>query len=483
VATDLLPALLGNLWSIALVVLFFGGSIFVHELGHFLAARRRGVLVERFSIGFGPPLWSWRGRDGVEYRIAWFPLGGYVLLPELADLGAAEGPSRADLSGRPPVTYGTRMLVFAAGAACNLIFAFVLAVLLWALGQPMSSDGLSTRIGHVAPTLTLPDGREVPSPARAAGLEPGDHIRRIDGRPVAAWIDIQNSLILGTGRDAAGRPQVVFTVERAGRILDVTIHPQLAGDERVRRVGIGPGFELLVHAVAPDSPAAQAGFQPEDEILQADGRPVWSDVPFRAALAAASGRELEVRVRRAGAERVLRLPAAEGAAAVPGAGLTLKTGFQTVHVSPFRQLGDAIGWTYRTLVSLVHPRSDIGLDKMSGPVGIARVLHSAAEVGLRAVFLITLLLNVNLALFNLLPIPVLDGGHMLFATLGRLRGRPLPASLIAGAQSVFMVVLLSLVAYVTVFSDVPRTLREMRAERAAPPAAAPAAPAAPASAR
>ena len=114
---------------------------------------------------------------------------------------------------------------------------------------------------------------------------------------------------------------------------------------------------------------------------------------------------------------------------------------------------------------------------MSGPVGIARVLHNAAEVGLRAVFLITLLLNVNLALFNLLPIPVLDGGHMLFATLGRLRGRPLPASLIAGAQSVFMVVLLSLVPYVTVFSDVPRTLREMRAERSAPPpVTAPAAP-------
>ncbi len=482
-ATDLLPSLLSNLWSIALVVLFFGGSIFVHELGHFLAARRRGVLVERFSIGFGPPLWSWRGRDGVEYRIAWFPLGGYVLLPELADLGAAEGPSRADLSGRPPVTYGTRMLVFAAGAACNLIFAFVLAVLLWALGQPMSSDVLSTRIGHVAPTLTLPDGREVTSPAREAGLEPGDQIQRIDGRAVAAWIDIQNSLILGTGRDASGRPQVVFTVERAGRVLDVTVHPQLAGDERVRRVGIGPGFELLVHAVTPDSPAARAGLQPDDEILQADGRAILSDATLRAVLAGAGSREVEVRVRRAGAERVLRLPAAEGAATVPGAGLTLRTGFRTVHVSPFRQLGDAIGWTYRTLLSLVHPRSDIGLDKMSGPVGIARVLHSAAEVGLRAVFLITLLLNVNLALFNLLPIPVLDGGHMLFATLGRLRGRPLPASLIAGAQSVFMVVLLSLVAYVTVFSDVPRTLREMRADRAAPPPAptAPAAP--PASAR
>jgi len=408
--------------------------------------------VERFSIGFAPPLWSWRGRDGVEYRIAWFPLGGYVLLPELADLGAAEGPSRADLSGRPPVTYGTRMLVFAAGAACNLIFAFVLAVLLWALGQPMSSDVLSTRIGHVAPTLTLPDGREVPSPAREAGLEPGDHIRRIDGRPVAAWIDIQNSLILGTGRDASGRPQVVFTVERAGRTLDVTIHPQLAGDERVRRVGIGPGFELLVHAVAPDSPAAKAGFQAGDEILQADGRPILSDVPFRAALTAAGGRELAIRVRRAGAEQVLQLPTGEGAAAVPGAGLTLRTGFQTVHVSPFRQLGDAIGWTYRTLVSLVHPRSDIGLDKMSGPVGIARVLHSAAEVGLRAVFLITLLLNVNLALFNLLPIPVLDGGHLLYFAIEWATGRPLSEAAQAIGQRIGLLLLAALIG-MAIFND------------------------------
>src|SRR5471030_853489 len=109
-STELLPTLLSNIWSIALVVLFFGGSIFVHELGHFLAARWRGAKVERFSIGFGPAIWSWYGRDGVEYRIAWLPLGGYVLLPQLADLGPIEGKSEVEVEKLPPVNYPTKMI-------------------------------------------------------------------------------------------------------------------------------------------------------------------------------------------------------------------------------------------------------------------------------------------------------------------------------------------------------------------------------------
>ena len=106
-SSDLLQTLLTNLWVLFLVVVLFGGSIFVHELGHFLAARRRGAHVERFSIGFGPPIFSWRGKDGVEYRVSWFPLGGYVLLPQLADLGTLEGESRTDVSKLPSVGYAT----------------------------------------------------------------------------------------------------------------------------------------------------------------------------------------------------------------------------------------------------------------------------------------------------------------------------------------------------------------------------------------
>src|SRR5215210_9124505 len=103
--------LFSNLWAIFLVVLLFGGSIFVHELGHFLAARRRGVHVERFSIGFGPKIFSWRGKDGVEYRLSWIPLGGYVLLPQLADLGPIEGESAADVKKLPPIDYVSKLLI------------------------------------------------------------------------------------------------------------------------------------------------------------------------------------------------------------------------------------------------------------------------------------------------------------------------------------------------------------------------------------
>src|SRR5882757_6770467 len=108
---DFLSGLFSSLWSIFMIVLFFGGSIFVHELGHFLAARRRGVKVTRFSIGFGPAIWSRVGRDGVEYRLAWIPIGGYVALPQLADMPAIEGESEIQ-EPLAPITYATRVMVF-----------------------------------------------------------------------------------------------------------------------------------------------------------------------------------------------------------------------------------------------------------------------------------------------------------------------------------------------------------------------------------
>jgi len=137
----------------------------VHELGHFLTARRRGVKVERFSIGFGPPSGSWRGRDGTDYRLSWIPLGGYVLLPQLADLSAIEGRSETEAEKLPPVGYVSKMLVFVAGATFNVLFAFLLACVLWVAGQPESNFSATTRIGYVSRTL---DGGKVPSPAAAA---------------------------------------------------------------------------------------------------------------------------------------------------------------------------------------------------------------------------------------------------------------------------------------------------------------------------
>jgi regulator of sigma E protease len=477
-STALLQTLFSNAWYVFLVVLLFGGSIFVHELGHFLAARRRGVHVERFSIGFGPPIFSWRGKDGVEYRVSWIPLGGYVLLPQLADLGAIEGKSDVDVEKLPPISYSTRMLVFVAGAVFNILFAFVLASILWVIGQPESSHTTTTRLGYVSPTLELVDGRKITSPAVEAGLKVGDIVREIDGRKVKNWMDIQYSIGLGAGIAADGQRQAVFTIERDGQIIDLTVNPVLVGAEGERRVGVGPGYELIVEEVTPGSPADKAGLQPGDQILSVNGVPTLSVETYFDQLSAAAGREVVFQLKRGSGELALTLPSTISPQDVKTGtemGLTLTTGFQLTHPSPFAQISDHMVKTFQTLWSLINPNSDIGLSKVSGPVGIVRIFHSAAEAGIRVSLIITILVNVNLAIFNLLPLPILDGGQMLFATIGKLRGRPLPPNFIVAAQSTFGILLLAMVLYVSVF-DVRRWARDARSAPREPAAEQPATP-------
>ena len=466
-STDILQNLFSNIWSVFLVVFFFGGSIFVHELGHFLAARRRGVHVERFSIGFGPAIFSWRGRDGVEYRLSWIPLGGYVLLPQLADLGAIEGKAEVDVEALPPVSYSTRMIVFVAGAVFNLLFAFVLASIVWVIGQPESSEMASTRVGYVAQKLELPDGIEVTSPAAEAGLRPGDVIKEIDGSPVDNWLDIQYLIGLGAGQAADGRRKAEFTIDREGQIIDLAVYPILVGDERERRVGISQGYELLVQEVASGSIGEKAGFKAADEIISVDGVRTLTLKTYVDQLENHTDRAMVAKVKRGSGEVSLTIPPRSDPKSATSIGLTLTTGFQLTHPSPFKQIGDHILKTFQTLSSLLNPHSDIGLSKMSGPVGIVRIFHSAAEAGIRIALIFAILVNVNLAIFNLLPLPVLDGGQMLFATIGKLRGRPLPANFIVAAQSTFGLLLLAMVLYVSVF-DVRRWARDARSDDAPP---------------
>jgi len=466
---ELLSGIFNSIWSIFLIVVFFGGSIFVHELGHFLAARRRGVKVTRFSIGFGPAIWKWTGRDGVEYRLSWIPLGGYVALPQLADMAALEGESEP-AEPLPPISYGTRMIVFAAGAFFNILFAFVLASILWVAGQPTSEELSTTRIGYIARTITLSDGTIVPSPALQAGLQVGDTIRAIDGTKVADWPELLQTLVMSSGVAHDGQRRAVFSIERDGKLLDLPVYPRLSGEDNVRRIGIIYAYTPIVASVPEKSFARTLGLQTGDRLVELDRQRLLNMATLLDAMQEQPARAFTLVVAR-GTELVeLQVPAHRPPATPAWLGASYRTSFGLKHTDPFTQLASQVVMTVRTLWSLIHPHSDIGISKLSGPIGIGKIYWDASEAGLRYVLWIAILVNVNLAIFNLLPIPVLDGGHMLFATIGRLRGKALPVNFIAAAQSVFIVLLFSMIIYVSVF-DVRRIARDVRSDVSAKEAA------------
>jgi regulator of sigma E protease len=470
---SLLQSIGSSLWAVFLIVLFFGGTIFVHELGHFLAARCRGVHVERFSIGFGPKIFAWHGKDGVEYRVAWLPLGGYVALPQLADLGAMEGGSKVDVEKLPPISYGTKMLVFVAGAAFNALLAFLLAAALWLAGRPELENITTTRIGYVEPTMRLPDDREVPSPAMAAGLRVNDVIRAVDGRTVSDWPDVQEALVLGTGAAPDGQRVAKLTIERDGAVFDVVVHPLRLGDEQTRRIGISSAHEVIVDKVDPGSPAERWGLQAGDRFQRVDGVPVTGVQALLEHLAQHPEPSFNLEVLRNGQRVPLVVPMPASTPVQVFSGVEFTTNYRLLYQTPWSLCSQIVDTTFRTLWSLIHPRGDVTLSNLSGPIGIGLGFWRAAQSDFPVRFALwfAVLLNLNLAIFNLLPIPVLDGGQMVFATIGRIRSRALPANFIMTAQGMFMVLLLSLILYVSYF-DVKRVVRDARADRPEPQAPA-----------
>lgn len=473
---DLLHSLASNLWAVFLVVLFFDGSIFVHELGHFLAARRRGVRVERFSIGFGPKIFSWRDKNNVEYCVCWLPLGGYVTLPQLADLRAVEGESEIERDALPPLTYGTKLLVLVAGSTFNVLFAFALACVIWVAGQPTSAELNTTEIGTVVPTLTLPNGSTVPSPASRAGLQPGDVIRAIDGHAVDNWPDLVQTLLTGAEVTSTGQPKAVFTIGRDGHTSKVTVYPRITGEDRVRTVGITPAQDLIIGAVKPGLLGAKIGLRPGDQIVAYDGIPLRSRLGFVDDLEHHTNERVHLDVLRGTQHLSLVVPPRPGRKDLSDLGIQAQPRLMLIHPDPFSQIEDQVVMTFRGLAGLLNPHSNVHMSQFAGPVGIISVFYSSAQSGIRWVILFAILLNVNLAILNLLPIPVLDGGQILFATIDRLRGRALPAEFVMTTQSVFVVLLLSFILYVT-YNDVRRIRQEARPPPASSPATAPAKPA------
>ncbi len=442
-----------------------------HELGRFWRPLRwRGAHVEAFFHWVRPKKFSPGTRDGVEYRVSWLPLGGYVLLPQLADLGALEGKSTAEVAKLPPIGYTSKVIIFLAGAAFNVLFAFVLACGVWLHGQTTVSEEATTRIGYISQTVE--DGTKDPSPALLAGLRVGDTVLTIDGRKISDWSDLTQTLTMSGSRGPDGQPRSVFTILRDGQTLTLTLHPRLSGEEQMRHVGIAPAYELIVLKAPENSLIQRIGLKPKDKILSLDTTPVLNLTTWQEYLAVHANQAVAIKILRDNTKLTLALPPRAGSKDTSDLGLDdFTTTSRLIHPNPFTQVTDNVMITFRTLWSLLNPHSDIGLSKLSSVVGIVHIFHSAAEAGLLDVILFTILINVNLAIVNLLPVPVLDGGQIVFATIGKLRGRALPINIVATTQGVFLVLLLSMILYVNIF-DVRRWVREAKEEKAATAAVA-----------
>ena len=454
-----------SLLYIALALFALGFSIFIHELGHFIAAKKRGLVADRFSIGFGPRLFGWH-RNGTDFRLSLLPLGGYVSLPQLADMGRIEGGEDNEADRLPPISYADKMIVAVMGAVFNLIFALVLSLVLWGVGREIVK---STTVGFVAEEIRNADFEIVPGPAHVAGIRKGDVIYSIDGNRVPDWWYFQNAIATGVGKEngEAGRREVEVGVLRKGELMELTVYPELVSSERMRYIGIEPETDEtsapIVVRLEPDMPAIEAGLKPGDRLIRLDGEDIISGAFLSTYLTKYGDRSIDVTVERDGKELTLPIqPKIKEGEQSPRFGFAYDFQYKTeiVHYNPIDQLYRFAETMKMTLYALIHKNSDVRVKNMSGPVGIVHGLTRMAQIGFIDLLWMLALINVNLAIFNLLPIPVLDGGHMLFATISKIIGRPLPRRLMENVQGAFMILLLGFVIYVSFF-DVSRVGRDI----------------------
>lgn len=445
----------GVLYTIVILLVVLGILVFIHELGHYWAAKLFGVWVHRFAVGIGPPVKRLSFRRGeTEWAVAWLPLGGYVKMAS-----REEDPSSGVLEGGaenavvPPdrmfeaKPVWQRMVIILAGVTLNMVFAWLVFV------------GLAVKNGNrYDPTTTVGSVRAeaLPAEARAlADLPVGTRITAISGRPVDSWDDVMQGITSGDADpivfEFASRPSV-----------SVALH----GDQLVERAelanAIRPLHPPVIAVVIGGAPAAAAGLAPGDSIVAIDGQPVaqWADAVDR--IEAAPERQIAIEVVRDGERRSIAVtPRAERV--VPGdttSALVGKIGAaqRVPTVEEPYSLGGAIaagteatwvaaGTIIRTVRGLLTRR--IASSEVGGPILIGQLAAQSAQAGIEVLLAFMALISVNLAVVNLLPIPVLDGGAFLMLAVEAVIRRPIPVRLREAVQMVglIMIVLLMVLAF------------------------------------
>ena len=425
--------------------------IFVHELGHFLVARKFGVIVEKFSLGFGPKVYGFTKGD-TEYLLSAIPLGGYVKM---------KGEDYEESSVKEPGSFAAadvkhRIAIAFAGPLFNFLFAVAIYVVVYLVGVP---------------TLSLVTGEiRDESPALVAGIQTGDKIVEIDGDKVQFWDQLQKKVHASPGI------AMQFKVERGGKLIDFTITPiseeitNMFGEkEHVGLIGITPMVQNISY-IKEGSPAENSGLQIGDRLIKVDETTIrgWGDL--KPAAVDKPGQELSFTVIRDGQEVVVKLTP-ESKVIKDEEGKNVEIGVIGIGMSGemiseeyglFGAIQRSVEETGRLiyLIALSIKKLIVGsvpADQIGGPILIFQIYGEQAEQGFNQLIRITALLSINLGLLNLLPIPVLDGGHIFFFLIEMIKGRPVSERNRERASQVGLFMLLGLMVF-AFYNDIVRII-------------------------
>jgi regulator of sigma E protease len=456
--------ILRHIFIVLEVVLLFNLLIAVHELGHFLAAKWRGLKIDRFAIWFGKPIWR-RKVGGVEYALGTIPAGGYVALPQMTTVEFIEGKSETPAETLPNVSALDKIIVAFAGPLFSFLLAVVFAFVVWGVGKPVSTAGDSTVIGWV----------DRNGPAAKAGLRPGDVILEVDGHPVTHYAPPAQDSIKWRVITSEGT-NIAIKYLRDGKVAmayPVPYHRPTKWYERkaLRQIMIDSASPAIVGETFTNSPAARAGLKPGDQIIALNGEKIYSyDAILRLEQDMTNGaiKPVAFTVQRGTNYFNLTLLAAKPVQPT-NAGLSFGIAWQVdtnvtlAHPNPLEQIRDSASQIFATIGALFARNSEIGVQQLGGPVMIARVYYVLFqdEHGWRRVLWFSVILNVNLALINILPLPVLDGGHILLSLLEVIRRRPVSARILQSIQTGFAALLIGFMIYIAFF-DAGDWLRSAR---------------------